>query len=256
MKNRIYYFTGTGNSLNVAQNIAKALSDCELVAICKDTSIEISAVYERIGSVYPNYAGGRPKMVADFINAIKLPDIYLFVVATYGGFSGSVLARAEQLIQQKGRSFNYGAVIRSYPNMVTAYPMIRGVGLFVKMNDRKSKRVAKEIATMTQKPISAVVPKKGIYDDFMVQIYDSDKEFYVNDDCISCEICRKVCPANNITMSNGKPTFNHQCESCMACIQYCPKRAINDKNKTEKRGRYTNPHISAQTIIKLQKEVK
>ena len=256
VKNRIYYFTGTGNSLNAAQNIAKELSDCDLVAICKDTPTEISAEYERIGFVYPNYAGGLPKMVADFISAVKLPDTYLFAVATYGGFSGVVIARAEKLLQEKGQSFNYGAAIRSYPNMVTAYPMIRGIGFFTKLNNRKSNRIAKEISAMRQKSISAVVPEKSMYEGFISQIHDSDKGFYVNDDCISCEICRKVCPANNITMSNGKPTFNHQCESCMACIQYCPKRAINDKDKTEKRGRYTHPNISAQTIIKLRGESK
>lgn len=37
MKNRIYFFTGTGNSLKVAKDIAKALPNCELVAIYKDT---------------------------------------------------------------------------------------------------------------------------------------------------------------------------------------------------------------------------
>ena len=115
VKNRIYYFTGTGNSLNVAQNITKILPNCELVAICKDTPIEIPTDYERIGFVYPNYAGGPPKMVADFISAAKLPETYLFVVATYGGFSGSAIARAEKMLAQKGQSFNYGAVIRRRP---------------------------------------------------------------------------------------------------------------------------------------------
>ena len=243
--------------MQVAKNISSVLTYCELVAIRIGTSLQLPTGYERIGFVYPNYAGGPPKMVADFIRNMKLPEqgnIYLFTVATYGGFSGRVIARAEQLLQRKGQSFNYGAVIRSYPNMVTAYPMIRGAGFFVRLNNRKSKRVAKEIAAMKHKSISSVVPEKSMYEDFMSQIHDSDKGFYVNDDCISCEVCRKVCPANNITMCDGKPTFHHQCESCMACIQHCPKRAINDKDKTEKRGRYTNPNISAKTIIKLQEE--
>ncbi|MDR3600940.1 MAG: 4Fe-4S ferredoxin, partial [Desulfosporosinus sp.] len=65
MRNRIYFFTGTGNSLKVAQDIAKALPSCELVAIYKDTLLEIPSGYERIGFVFPNYAGGPPSMVAN-----------------------------------------------------------------------------------------------------------------------------------------------------------------------------------------------
>ncbi len=67
MKNRIYFFTGTGNSLNAAKKIAESLPDCELVAICKDTTLEVPSGCERIGFVFPNYAGGPPKMVADFV---------------------------------------------------------------------------------------------------------------------------------------------------------------------------------------------
>ncbi len=255
MKNRIYFFTGTGNSLKAAKTIAEALDDCELVPICKDTPLEMPTGCERIGFVFPNYAGGLPKMVAEFIRTVELPDAYLFAVATYGGFSGSVLARVEDLLKQKGQSLNYGASVRSYPNLVTAYPMIKGVGFFTKLANRKSKRLAKEIAAKQQKPIPALqesAPK--MYEGYMAQIHDSDQNFYVNNDCISCGICSNVCPAKNITIDDGKPVFHHQCESCMACIQYCPKRAINDKDKTEKRGRYTNPDIGYQTIIQLRRK--
>jgi hypothetical protein len=31
--NRIYFFTGTGNSLHIAEEIGNAFSDCEIVAI-------------------------------------------------------------------------------------------------------------------------------------------------------------------------------------------------------------------------------
>jgi ferredoxin/flavodoxin len=257
MENRIYYFTGTGNSLQTAKTIAETLGDCELVPICKDTPPQTPIGYERIGFVFPNYAGGLPQMVADFIRAVDLPETYLFTVATYGGFSGTVLERAGELLKQKERSFCYGAAIRSYPNLVTAYPMIKGIRFLSKTANRTAKCIAKEIAAKRLKPIPALkesAPK--MYDRYMAQIHDSDKNFYVNADCISCGICKSICPANNITMEDGKPVFHHRCESCMACIQYCPKRAINDKDKTENRGRYTNPNITAQDIIWLREELR
>ena len=161
MKNRIYFFTGTGNSLQAAKTIASAINECEIVAITKNTSLQLPDDYERIGFVFPNYAGGPPKMVAKFINNMQMPKSttpYLFTVITYGGFSGTVLARAEKLLEQKGQSFNYGESIRSYPNLVTAYPMIKGVGLFSVISKLKARKIAKEIVSIKQKPISKTVP--------------------------------------------------------------------------------------------------
>ena len=259
MRNRIYFFTGTGNSLKVAKNIAEALPDCELVAICKNTSLEIPEDCERIGFVFPTYAGGPPKMVAEFIHNMELPSqgkTYLFAIATYGGNAGSVIAQTDKLIKQKEWSLNYAATIWSYPNLVIAYPMIKGVRFFTKMSNRTSRKVSKEIVSKQHESISEIKEySRKMYDSYMIEIHGTDKDFTVNDNCISCEVCKNVCLANNITINGGIPTFQHQCESCMACIQHCPKRAINYKNKTQKRGRYTHPDIRYQTIIKSQGEL-
>ncbi|MDR3121471.1 MAG: flavodoxin, partial [Clostridiales bacterium] len=40
------------------------------------------------------------------------------------------------------------------------------------------------------------------------------------------------------------------CEQCMACIQFCPKRAINYRDKTQKRKRYHHPDITAQDLVR------
>lgn len=253
MKNRIYFFTGTGNSLNVAQNIAKALSNCELVAIFKNTPLEVPADYERIGFVFPTYLGGPPKMVANFIRNMKLPNqsnTYLFVVATYGGNAGSVIPQIGYQLKQRNWQLHYGCTVLSYPNAVTLYPMIKGVGLFTRISSRSTKRVIKKIVTKQQ--ISIPLLKKSAkkkHENFIAEIPNSDSSYHVNDNCISCGICKKLCPAKNITIDSGKPVFHHQCESCMACIQHCPKRAINYKNKTQKRGRYTHPNVNLQSII-------
>lgn len=80
-----------------------------------------------------------------------------------------------------------------------------------------------------------------------------DKGFRVSEACIKCGICQDVCPVANITMESGQPVFHHQCEQCMACIQWCPKEAINYKNKTQDRGRYTNPDMKVQELVTFNK---
>jgi epoxyqueuosine reductase QueG len=44
-------------------------------------------------------------------------------------------------------------------------------------------------------------------------------------------------------MANNKPQYKHHCEQCVACIQFCPQKAINYKDATQNRRRYTNPEI-------------
>ena len=67
MKNRIYFFTGTGNSLKAAKEIAADLPESELVAIERGMDSIIPSGYGRIGLVFPVYYWGPPAMVVDFM---------------------------------------------------------------------------------------------------------------------------------------------------------------------------------------------
>jgi len=73
--------------------------------------------------------------------------------------------------------------------------------------------------------------------------HESDRNFWVTDDCNGCKICERVCPVENIEFNEEKPTWKHKCEQCTACIQYCPKEAIQWNKKTIKRKRYRNPNV-------------
>jgi ferredoxin len=86
--------------------------------------------------------------------------------------------------------------------------------------------------------------------DFMKNIHETALEFQISNECTSCGLCVKLCPAKNITMATGKPVFRNQCERCLACLQHCPKKAINYKDKTQKRGRYSHPQIKPGEISK------
>lgn len=94
MKNRIYFFTGTGNSLKVAEDIVKVLPNSELVAIHRGIDTEIPRDFERIGFVFPVYFWGLPAMVADFLRNTHFPEqdsTYFFAIATYFGIAGNAI---------------------------------------------------------------------------------------------------------------------------------------------------------------------
>lgn len=253
MKNRIYFFTGTGNSLKIAKNIAKELPDSELIGIHKDTSLEVPVGYHRIGFVFPNYAGGPPSMVADFIGNMNFPkqgDTYVFVVATYGGNAGGLHAQIGNQLKKRGIKLNYGAKVQMYPNSISASLMLKTANFLARKGDKNSKPIIEDIIAKNQNAIPDLKESdKKRYDSFMEKIHDSDNAYKVNDNCISCGVCKNICPAKNIVLENGKPVFLHNCESCLACFHHCPKKAINLNDKTENQGRYSHPQIGSKDIV-------
>ena len=73
------------------------------------------------------------------------------------------------------------------------------------------------------------------------------QDYIVNDSCVKCGICAKVCPANNITV-NDKVVFSNHCEVCYACIHNCPKNAIHLKNE-KSAVRFRNENVTMQEIM-------
>ena len=86
------------------------------------------------------------------------------------------------------------------------------------------------------------------------KVFKSDKKFYADSNCISCGTCQKVCPVNNILLTNNKPKWNHKCQECMACIHFCPEKAIQFGFKTQNKGRYHHPEITVDDIIIKQEK--
>jgi ferredoxin len=75
-----------------------------------------------------------------------------------------------------------------------------------------------------------------------------DKDFSAGDKCSGCGICKNICPAQNIQLTDHKPEFMHKCLLCMACIQYCPRKAIKYKGRYIEIARYYHPEISINEI--------
>jgi flavodoxin len=69
MGNIIFCFSGTGNSLAVARDIAERLGDTKIILIADAMKEEhIDLPYERVGFVCPAYYGGSlPPIIGRFV---------------------------------------------------------------------------------------------------------------------------------------------------------------------------------------------
>jgi formate hydrogenlyase subunit 6/NADH:ubiquinone oxidoreductase subunit I len=73
--------------------------------------------------------------------------------------------------------------------------------------------------------------------------------FLLDECCIGCGLCEKICTTKRIKMNENKPEWiNENCNFCYACFNYCPVQAIGVKHYTKKLGRYHHPEINSEDI--------
>lgn len=269
MESTIYFFTGTGNSLKIAKDLAEKLDDCELIPIAKIWQNEnLKSESEKIGLVFPLYYSGLPKIVYDFVEKIDLSkSSYFFtVIASAGGTIKLPFQQLERILNTKGKKLHLGYIIVMPTNYIIAYEIYS--------EDRQNLLFEKEIQQV--EVISEMIKNEGsnidqdihkkkflIYDgkyqadkfntNFREKVNERDNDFYSDDNCNSCGVCESVCPVNNIIMINGAPEWQHKCQLCLACINYCPEKAIQFGTETLKTQRYHNPEIEIEEISKQKK---
>ncbi len=278
MRKRIYYFTGTGNSMRAARVIAEKIGETELISM-RCNPKEVSAMdCDVVGFVYPVYHWTMPAPAVAFVEELEInPNAYVFVVAMPSFVCGIACERLAEVLSQKNIDIDYGNLVHCVANYAIVYPPFPSPKIMVPRMEKKIKKIAKDISVEKRRayPRASKIIKhrrnKVMAPYLELQKY-ADIPFVVSQDCVSCGLCSRVCPCNNIVLENGKPQFQHHCANCMACVVSCPKRAIgydisaNDKKLLEamdkktplvklmglpkKRKLYRNPYITTKDLTK------
>jgi formate hydrogenlyase subunit 6/NADH:ubiquinone oxidoreductase subunit I len=247
---RIFWFSGTGNSLYAAKQLAMEFENAQLVQITNEApSGIVGGKGEKIGFVFPLYYINIPRAVRAFVEKLEIkPDTYIFIIETMGAIGYGSIATMKNALKAKGHKLSYSRGLRMPANNVLLYNPAepsKHETMSEKIN-AKIKSFAADIKTETQSIKSLPFSMKTLYKN--IQALDS--KFTVGEKCIGCEICEKLCPVRNIKMENDKPKWLHRCEHCVACISWCPTQAIEYGNKTQARRRYRNPKIKVEELIR------
>ena len=200
----IIYFTGTGNSRFVAEQIAEATGD-ELVNAVKYTRKNRNAVFSTPGIyvfVSPIYVSAPPMVFLDFIRH-----------STFPGDCRAYLPEENRAKIEAAVSVvsNLSIAIRNCRELPD--PGMKGWEL-----------------------LSTRMVLAPYYKYFM-----TSKPFAATEKCIGCGKCAAVCPLANIVMQDGKPVWGDNCTHCMGCINLCPKEAVEYGKGTHGKLRYHGP---------------
>ncbi len=250
-KNVIFCFSGSGNCLDIAKNIAKRMGDTDIIMMRKAPAVTDVSEAKRVGFVFPCYAGGLPGDVEKYVKTLKIsPKAYTFGVCSYAGYIGCGLHKLNSIVP-----LTYWAGISHQCSCIWLFPhTLMMPPLTPEKAQARSEELAMKIAIDALSLKRKKAPPK-----MRVNAVESSawpilsklkgRKLKADDSCIGCGQCVKLCPKGNISIVNGKAKFGKDCIQCLSCLQYCPKQAISMGGATVKRERYQNPKVSPAELM-------
>ena len=264
-KRLIFYFTGTGNSLYVARQLAD--ENTELLSIPqmmrKDT-FDYEA--DEIGLVYSIYGHMPPYMVRQFLKKVKLKADYKFAVLTFGARKCSAVEILDDITRKVGWQFNYISTLMMVDNWLPNFDMSEQIkidkhipeNIATIKDDIGMRKHWKQPVTQEERDMHAGFMAFAKLDSEVGFLKKSEKYFVTTDSCVRCGICTGVCPRGNYSLSGKVAKTEGDCEFCFACIQNCPQKAIKFAKVTDDpllangelnpEARYRNEHVSVVDI--------
>ena len=261
---KLYYFSGTGNTLAAAKKIASMLDgEVELISIAslpRGNTVDFGDA-ETVGIFHPVYCFGVPNLVLNFVERLvkhtkSAKQPYLYSLCTSSGLLGSAHLIMEQQLKRKGYKLNAYFHVPMASNYIARAkaPNPRRLTKMLELADKHLTAAGNRFtAQKNRRPIHVfpldifgeIAGKRAVS-----YMSDYDKYFWLNENCNGCELCEKICQDSNIIMMNGMPTWRGHCEQCMACLQWCPKEAIQFRQISIKRTRYHHPDIKPEELFR------
>lgn len=269
MRLQLLYFSGTGNTDHVARYLAQHLTD----ALESSLDIDVRPVewqpadqvrgFELLAVGFPVYAANSPGLFQDYLDRLPPGEGRgAFAFCTKGAYAGGAVERTLQRL-----------AARSYVPLGGGSVIMPGTdGLALISNDSWLARKALEkdydhlqdadrmVDDMTAKigqlieghapetlRLSLPPRARGTWLDQLwawtyklAEGYARDR-LHADNRCTACGLCERICPVQNIELSNGQPQFASRCMLCLRCLHACPQEAIQVGRLTVGKFRWRGP---------------
>lgn len=242
----IFYFSSTGNSLYISKKVKEKLGgNIHYIP----TYFGDGSEYDTILIVTPIYSFGLPVPTLNLLSKLnKISKI--IVIQNYGG----MVLNADALFLQYAKEKGLNIVSIYTMQMPENYTLVMAPPKFFKhaILKKANKRIEK-ICIAIERGKYRLPKGKSHHEKTYLKNKENwhliAKSFSINDRCVRCLHCIEICPVKNITLTNGKITFEDHCIACLGCFHRCPNQAILYKDKDNKK-RYLHPDIKEEEIGK------
>ena len=246
----ILYFSATGNCLSVAKKLGGNL--LSIPQLVKHEQYEIED--DVIGVICPTYCADAPRMVQQYLAKAKLKADYTFMICTYGYMAGAATNHAEKYLKAAAGHADYVAKIIMADTALTRFESQKQIDTLPEKHvDEQIEAVRADIEARKHN-----IPKVTLGDKAVDWLYhtagasqiapDKAKAHIVNDQCVLCGTCARICPSDNIRVTDHVEFLDH-CEGCLGCVHNCPKNAIHLKNE-KSNARFRNADVKLPELIK------
>ena len=246
----VYYFSGTGNSENVAfwlMDVAKENGmNTQTVNIARTDRLAIEAPDPEaiIAFISPIHGFNYPPVMLHFIMRFPKGRNNVLLMNTRAGMligkwitpglTGVAFYLSAFILKMKGYSMKSMFPVDLPSNWISVHPGLneRTVKYLHERNQKKVYRFAQNVFSggsnfrgvyeIIQDTLIAPI-SIGYY--FMGRFMFA-KTYFASADCNGCDLCIKACPVKAIKKVDGRPFWTFNCESCMHCMSNCPKKAI------------------------------
>lgn len=254
MKTIIYYFTGTGNTLAVARELAKELGDTTLIPLRRAMYYgAFTPEADAVGIAFPVHFMDMPDIVRRFVfNILFSGTPFIFGLATCGERPGGALFRLGELLDEKGYALSAGYALVMPENYIGPIDLMGDADRREQKFAEAKKRIPAIAKAIRERRVS--VPEgsssslmKGVGSiacRLATGIYNVPGRLHATSACNRCMTCVRICPTRNITMTPEGPGWGTDCTQCYACIHWCSAEAIEIGGRTKGKPRYHHPDIS------------
>lgn len=253
---KLFYFSGTGNSLWAAKEIQRNNPNAELIPITKFNRNAIED--DNIGFIFPCYCLNVPAFIRNFISGLTFSNEnpYIFAVVTHNSVPGRTLYELDTILKKKGKNLSFGAdllmpgnsvILKDYTNPREEVEQ--------RLNNAPAslEKIIKDINSKKERnsyaKIKFLKKVKTGFEEFALNNLYMPTPFWSDNNCNSCGTCSKVCPTGSVKVNNKKPKWSKGCVACLACFHWCPKSAIQMEKYTFDRPRLHHPEIKIKEMI-------
>ena len=246
----IYYFSGTGNSANVTQWIAKIATEkgiaVEVFNIAQIDRLHIPVPPDSalVAFCSPVHGFNYPPVMQAFIWRFPKGKHPVLLLNTRAGMligkwitpgvSGVTFYLSALILSLKGYYIKAMFPVDLPSNWISVHPGLNDRTVKY-LHERNKERVTifanktlaggqdfRSLCEIIQDVLISPI-SLGYY--FVGRFFIA-KTYYTSSTCNNCNLCIKQCPVQAIKIKDNRPYWTFRCESCMHCMSYCPHKAI------------------------------